>query len=879
MGISKLNFDAVYWIRIKRIVSCALAVYISSVVSPNIFADETNGSGEDPPVENSTRKSDTTALDLQRYDLAFSSQDSRATDYDASDSFVINGSIKDAETGESIPYASIREQGTNNSTSANQQGIFAIFDVGSNSVLEISKVGYTPFLLDFSNSPDRRFFEVKLLKQDFRNSQSLEEIVVVGNQTQRLGLGAISSFTLTPELTEVLPSMGEKDIFRSLQLLPGISGSNESSSGLIVRGGTSDQNLILFDGYPVYHVDHLFGFFSAFNNNAIKDVQMIKGGFDAKYGGRLSSVVDITGKDGNSEEYNIGGSIGLLSGNVFLESPFSDGAGSVILTARKSYESSLYNDILDSVSGTDPVSSQTRQVADNSNSRFGLGRVSIQPSSFFYDANAKLTYRLDNEDKISLSLYKGEDELDNSRVSSGSNAGRVGRGGQEFGFDRSTTDLSQWGNTGLSAKYTKQWSGFFSTDLVLSHSNYFRERERQVSTNIVFLDDQEISDDDQTRTPGNNNSIDDNNLSDTTISVNSELLLDGANRLGFGFQVTENNVDYLSVQGLDNVLVDSNQEAITTSIFLQDEIDVTDRLVVNAGMRLSYYDLVGDFYLEPRLSLSYSITDQANFKAAFGAYNQFATRVVRQSAQQGEQNFWIMADGEDIKPSKATHYIIGLSYDIKNYRFDVEAYRKDYEGLTEFTQQFVADSDGTNRSLILDEKFFTGTGEVTGLELFAQRKFGDVTGWASYTYSEVLNNFPAFGDQPYYADQDSTHEFKAVATYNWGDWDFSSTFVYATGKPYTDVLGYEDDGINPAYFQMGEKNGVRYDDYHRFDVAGTYSFNFRGSEGKLGFSLFNIYDRKNQWYTEFEIVEGEILETDVNYLGITPSLFINWKLR
>ena len=193
----------------------------------------------------------------------------------------------------------------------------------------------------------------------------------------------LSRFSLSPELASLLPNLGEQDIFRSMQLLPGVSGSTESSSGLVVRGGAVDQNLVLFDDYTVYHVDHVFGFFSAFNNNAIKDVQFYKGGFGAKYGGRMSSVIDITGKDGNTEQFNIGGGVSLLSANAVIETPLADGAGSLILASRKSYQSDLYNDILESVTGEN----QNAQAGTATPGQFALGRFEIEPQSYFYDLN------------------------------------------------------------------------------------------------------------------------------------------------------------------------------------------------------------------------------------------------------------------------------------------------------------------------------------------------------------------------------------------------------------------------------------------------------------------------------------------------------------
>lgn len=212
---------------------------------------------------------------------------------------IINGNIKDIENGESLPYANVSIKDSNRSTTANQDGSFTMLNVPVDSILLINKMGYERREIKVSKESKNLIINLlKIEKDDF-----IEEVIVMGagisNMEQQSG---ISQFSLSPNLTKSLPNLGEQDIFRSMQLLPGVSGSNESSSGLVVRGGTIDQNLVLFDDFTVYHVDHVFGFFSAFNNNAIKDVQFYKGAFGAKYGGRMSSVVDITGKDGNTQK-------------------------------------------------------------------------------------------------------------------------------------------------------------------------------------------------------------------------------------------------------------------------------------------------------------------------------------------------------------------------------------------------------------------------------------------------------------------------------------------------------------------------------------------------------------------------------------------------
>ena len=253
-----------------------------------------------------------------------------------SKNITVSGVLKDEHTGESLPFATILISGTNKGTTTNVDGRFTLFDVPTDtSQLDISYIGYRSKTILLYPSMDMD----NLLLTLQSGSLQIEEITIAAVRKEQLirASAGISKIGMTPEVAAILPSYGEKDIFRSLQLLPGVSGTNESSSGLFVRGGTPDQNLILFDGFTVYHVDHLFGFFSAFNSNAIKDLQLYKGGYEAKFGGRLSSVVDMTGKDGNSESFNMGIGASLLSVNGFVESPFVNGKGSFILAGRRSF--------------------------------------------------------------------------------------------------------------------------------------------------------------------------------------------------------------------------------------------------------------------------------------------------------------------------------------------------------------------------------------------------------------------------------------------------------------------------------------------------------------------------------------------------------------
>ena len=790
---------------------------------------------------------------------------------------LIGGKINDINSGESLPYAKVSIKDTNRVTTANQDGSFTILNIPVGSILVINKMGYESKEIKVTSDTKRLIINLYKLEKD----SLIEDVVVVGSvNSNMMQQSGISQFSLSPDLTRSLPNLGEQDIFRSMQLLPGVSGSNESSSGLVVRGGTIDQNLVLFDDFTVYHVDHVFGFFSAFNNNAIKDVQFYKGGFGAKYGGRMSSVVDITGKDGNTEQFGIGASVSLLSTNAVVEQPFADGAGSFILTGRKSYQSDLYNDILESVTGEN----QNAQAGTSTPGQFALGRFSIEPESYFYDMNAKLTYRLPNDDKFSISFYNGADELDNSRdVDGNADISRLcelfdGNGPfggtfceEEISFAVGTIDLSEWGNTGISAKYSHQWNDRLDTNFVISASEYFSYRDRLINTQVIYED----SDDEPTT--GESSSNEDNQLDDFTVKIENDYYLNQWNTLSFGLQYTQQNIDFSLIQNGDLVLETKNEGA-TSTVYIEDEI-VINALTVIPGLRVSKYSINDEVYTEPRLSISYELNDTTQLRAAFGDYHQFALSVARQSIEEGPRNFWTLADGETVPVSKSSHFILGTTHYVGNYNFNIELFHKEYEGLSEFTQQTrpIRNEDGTGLTLILEQEFHSGSGTASGIELFLQKNIGDFTGWMGYTFSEVIYDFPTVSDTTYFADQDATNEFKTVLMYRWGDWDLASTFIYATGRPYTEVLGVVEDTFPPTY-EVGAKNDLRYDDYHRLDLSFTYNFSRRGLDGQAGLSIFNLYDRKNQWYTEYEIIEGEILETEITYRGFTPSLFFKVDL-
>lgn len=791
--------------------------------------------------------------------------------------FTLSGVVKDQSTGETLPFANVLIAGTTNGTTTNMDGYFTLFEVPADTVvLEISYLGYQTQRQRLTPGMEIKDAVFALSG----NGVNLEEIIVEGVRQEQLMKAStgISSIGISPAALASLPNYGEKDIFRSLQLMPGVSGTNESSSGLYVRGGTPDQNLILLDGFTVYHVDHLFGFFSAFNANAIKDVQLYKGGFDAKYGGRISSVVQMTGKDGNTEQLNASIGLSLLSVNANAEAPFAGGKGSILLAGRRSFQSNFYSNIFDAFTQANQQSSPAPVQGPAGFGGRGFAQQSFQPNSFFYDLNAKITFRPSFRDNFSLSFYNGKDDLDNSRTTDNNSfQRRFGGAGANanFNFQSSNTDLTQWGNWGGSGAWSRQWNEHFFSNTILSYSNYFSERDRSNNTTVTR------SDSSFTRTTG---SLEYNDLKDFTLKSDMEWRLNKVNHLEFGLQTTYNDIQYSYTQNDTSVILDRKDEGWTTALYFQDKLTLKDRLILKAGLRATHYSVTNKNYLEPRASLTYLFNDKIKLKAATGKYYQFASRIVREDIQQGSRDFWLLADGERAPVSSAWHFIGGVSYETPTYLFDVEAYYKDLKGLSEYSTRFRPTGFGPGGTLSYEEFFYRGTGIAQGIEWLLQKKAGKLNGWIGYTLGKVRYNFDAFGSDAFPASHDQTHEFKWVGNYKLSrNLTLGATFIYGTGKPYTAPTGYYEitllDGRQADFFEVSEKNALRFPDYHRFDFSVNYDFKLWEGRVNTGISFFNVYNRKNVWYREYEVIEGEIFETDVSLLGFTPSLFLTWSLR
>lgn len=784
--------------------------------------------------------------------------------------FTLTGIVKDRSTGEALPFATIQINHSTRGVSSNADGYFTIQQVPTDtSTLLVSYVGFDKTEVFLTPIIDKKYFVIELTP----TSQDLQTVTVIGVREDVVlsRKGDVSVIKMTPKKLEQLPNLGERDVMRSLQLMPGVSAANESSSGLYVRGGTPDQNLVLYDGFTVYQVDHLYGFFSAFNSNALKDVQLYKGGFESRFGGRLSSVTEITGKEGNQKKFNMGGDFSLLSMNVFVEIPIGEKFSSVI-AFRRSYKGPIYDKIFEKFNKSSSSSTSTEQPTGGPPG--GQRTQETKVTSFFYDLNGKFTYKPSNKDIISFSIFNGTDKLDNS-----SSFEAPSFGSSNSNFSMSSTDLTKYGNIGSSLKWSRKWTDKFYSNTILSYSNYYSDRDRS--------QERTVTDSDGVETTSSNGIFENNDLKDYSFKSDYEWNLTDFSQLQFGVFGTYFNIDYTYAQNDTTTVLDKHNRASLVGTYVQSKFKFwNERIQLVPGIRLSYFETTKQFYYEPRATVSIDLTEKLVLKGATGKYYQFANRVTREDILSGSKDFWLLSDGNSIPVSSAIHYIGGLSYETPKYLFSTEVYYKQIDSLTEYSLRFNPSPGGVS----YDENFFTGNGYSRGIEFLVQKKAGKINGWVSYTLGESRNKFDVYSDSYYSANQDVTHEFKAVLLYKYKRWDFSATWVYATGRPYTAPSGGYSitllDGTTQDFFTVTSKNGLRLPDYHRCDISANYKLlgGVKGDKkrkeiGYIGFSIFNLYNRTNTWYKQYSIEDGSVIETNVNYLGITPNINLSLKLR
>lgn len=738
----------------------------------------------------------------------------------------ISGYVYDVANGESIANADIDILSLNVSTQTNVYGFYSLsVPVGTYDVFWSAK-GYlnesqTIVLNENLRQDIFLFSEDNIQLQDIVIESRLQNKV---NETQ-MGLEKVSVSTLN----KIPVLLGERDVIKTIKLLPGLTSSGAGQSGLSVRGGSTDQNLVSLDEAVVYNTDHLLGFFSTFNSDAIKDVSVFKGTAPAEYGGRVSSFVDLRMKDGNNKNFETSGGIGLIFSRLNIEGPIQKDKSSFLLSGRRSY-ADLFLKLSD-------------EFKDN--------------KLYFYDLNAKLNYKLSDKDQLFLSGYYGRD---------------VFSMGDNFGIN--------WGNITQTLRYNRIWNEklFSNTSFVYSNFDFVIDiKSTEPDFSIVSkIQDFNLKHEFQyfpnaknnwklglTTTHHTNIPGGIEGLPQLTASITPRKALESALFLSNDWKLLDNfSINY----GLRL----SHFASISGEYYDFDEEGNVLNTISNTSNLEDY------LYLEPRLSINYRLNKNQSIKAAYTRNTQHL-HLVSNAITSTPSDRWVMSSNV-VKPQISDQVSVGYFSNLSsnNYEFSVETYYKDLKNQIDFKD--AAD----DRDLKIERQLRFGKGRAFGVEFLVKKNKGKFTGWLGYTLSKTEKQINDVNNNKWYnARQDRPHDLSVVGMYELNPkWNFSASFIYQTGNSVTYPTGkYTIE--NQTIWHYTERNGYRMPDNHRLDLSATWTLKKTDKRtSELVFSLYNAYGRENAFSIFFEESEANpnaVTATQVSLFKYVPSVSYNFK--
>lgn len=750
--------------------------------------------------------------------------------------FTISGYVKDAKSGEELIGAmvTIKEMKGTGAT-ANAYGFFSITIPEGNYTVVSQFIGYEPKIVQVALKQNT--------KLDFslnEKGKELGEVVVTGEKKDenitktQMGVEQLD----IQQIKNVPVLFGEKDVLKTLQLLPGVKSAGEGNSGFYVRGGNSDQNLILLDEATVYNASHLLGFFSVFNSDAIKDVTLYKGSQPADFGGRQSSVLDIKMKDGNDKKFGVNGGLGLISSRLTLEGPIVKEKGSFIASARRTYADLFLKLSQDSA---------TRQAV-----------------LYFYDLNIKANYWLNDKNRIFLSGYFGQDVLGF---------------GTTFGID--------WGN----ATGTFRWNHLFSEKLFSNTSLIFTNYDYKIfvtiggnSIDIISrIQDYGLKQDFQYFA---------NTKNKIKFGFTSTLhkIIPGIITASSSASISE--LHLANKYALDNALYASHEIKASENFSLEYGVRLSAFSLMGPG-KFYNYNSNGEVtdsasytsnqfvktYInpEPRISANYIINEKNAVKAAYDRNTQ-NLHLLSNSTSGSPTDLWI-SSSNNVKPEIADQISLGYFRNFKEnmFEFSVETYYKNYQNVVDYK-----DNAQLNFNEGVESQLLYGKGRAYGVEFFLKKKFGKFNGWVGYTLARTEKIIEGINSYNWYpARQDRTHDVAIVGIYELNPkWTFSATWVYYTGNAVTFPSGkYEVAGQVINYYT--ERNGYRMPAYHRLDIGITWQRKKTEKfESSWNFSLYNAYGRENAYRIDFQEDPNDPTRTQAVQTTLfrwIPSITYNFK--
>ena len=752
----------------------------------------------------------------------------------AQQKFTLSGTVRDQKTGETLIGATIVLTGNGTySVISNGYGFYSITAPKNNYHLS---AGFSGYELDTAS--------ISLFQSVIKNinlkpqATRLQEIVISAKQQNDItktlpGMQRISM----NEIKNVPVLFGEKDILKTIQLLPGIKTAGEGSSGFFVRGGGADQNLILLDEATVYNASHLLGFFSTFNSDAIKDVTIYKGDMPAQYGGRLSSLLDIKMKDGNDKNYKVSGGIGLISSRINVEGPIVKNKGSFMISARRTYADLFL------------------KLSHDSNVN--------QSIIYFYDLNAKANYQINQNNRIYLSGYFGKDVLGY---------------GHQFGI--------QWGNSTATLRWNHIFNNklFSNTSFIFSNYNY-NISINQTTNNLTILSrikDLSLKEDLQYFV-GNKHTINfgfnfthhaftpGNFKTSATSSYNSLILPDKYAFDGAMYVAEEWNLN-------DKIKINSGLRLSAFDMVGPGDFytydssgNIASTKTYAAGKTVASY-----LNLQPRLAANYQLNTFSSVKVSYSR-NVQNLHLLSNSTGSNPTDLWIPSSN-NVKPEIADQVSAGYYRNFsESYAFSAEIYFKNLQNQIDYKNgaQLVANQ-------LVESQLVYGKGRAYGIEFYFTKKIGKLTGWLSYTLSRTERQINGVNNYSWYpATQDQTHNLAIVAVYQLSKkWTISSDFVFNTGNAVTWPSGkYDIDGRTVFYYT--ERNGYRMPSNNRLDLSATLEGKkTKKIESSWTFSLYNAYGRENPYFIQFQDDPGNPQKTQAVQYSLfrwVPSITYNFK--
>jgi hypothetical protein len=722
----------------------------------------------------------------------------------------VSGYLRDLESGESLIGANIYMLPDLRGCTSNTYGYFSLVLPSDSALLIFSYVGY-------ETNYAKLLMDHDTILSIYLKPNILKEVVISGKERLQ-DLTAMSTMEMQVQQIKSLPAMGgEVDVMKSLQLLPGVQSGVEGSSGLYVRGGSPDQNLILLDGVPVYNASHLYGFFSVFNSDAINHVELIKGGFPARYGGRLSSVVNISMKEGNQQEFHGEGAIGLVSSKLTLEGPIKKNRTSFILSARRTFADLFVRPL----------------IRLNTNGK-------EDQSYYFYDLNVKLNHQINRKNRLYLSAYTGSDRVIKST--------KTKVDGDTLHYRKFDYYNLGWGNLTTALRWNSIITPKLFSNLTMTFSQYKLGTETEIDKNVTtpsyhthdWFKNQYQS-----------------GIRDIALKEDVDLITGSSHNVKTGVYAIAH---YFSPGALTYKVGDGDSTRGSYNIntfeyggYVEDDITVNPRFKMNLGFHYSSFCVEKRTFgaLQPRMALRYLLSDKVALKISYVQMQQYIHLLTNVGVGL-QTDLWVPAT-KIAQPEKSWQTAFGMTYvPGSQYELTFETYYKSMAGLIEYkngASYMTVDNDW-------QQKIEIGNGESYGGEIFLRKKEGKWTGWVGYTLAWAYRKFEHIDDgKKFPFKYDRRHDLETVLMYNWSKAvDFAVTWMYGSGYPaslptsqYPISSGTANIGDFYTYYYPS-RNNFRMRDFHRMDITVSFRKQKRWGERKWVFGLYNAYNRKNPYY-------------------------------